>query len=57
MDTEQLSMTKIGLSAVIGVVLNLVLPKTKKNDARKKEKALKTRSFSKLFLFFLHHSE
>ena len=50
-------MTKIGLSAVIGVVLNLVLPKTKKNDARKKEKALKTRSFSKLFLFFLHHSE
>lgn len=33
MDTEQLSMTMIGLSAVIGVVLNLVLPKTKKKEA------------------------
>lgn len=33
MDTEQLSMTKIGLSAVIDVVLNLVLPKTKKKEA------------------------
>lgn len=33
MDTEQLSMTKIGLSAVICVVLNLVLPKTKKKEA------------------------
>ena len=33
MDTEQLFMTKIGLSAVIGVVLNLVLPKTKKKEA------------------------
>lgn len=33
MDTEQLSMTKISLSAVIGVVLNLVLPKTKKKEA------------------------
>ena len=33
MDAEQLSMTKIGLSAVIGVVLNLVLPKTKKKEA------------------------
>ena len=33
MDIEQLSMTKIGLSAVIGVVLNLVLPKTKKKEA------------------------
>lgn len=33
MDTEQLSMTKIGLSDVIGVVLNLVLPKTKKKEA------------------------
>lgn len=33
MDTEQLSMTKIGLSAVIGVVLNLVLLKTKKKEA------------------------
>lgn len=33
MDTEQLSMTKIGLSVVIGVVLNLALPKTKKKEA------------------------
>ena len=33
MDTEQLSMTKIGLSAVIGVVLNLALPRAKKKEA------------------------
>jgi len=33
MDTEQLSMTKIGLSAVMGVVLNLALPKMKKKEA------------------------
>ena len=33
MDTEHLSMTTIGLYAVIGVVLHLVLPKTKKKEA------------------------
>lgn len=33
MDIEQLSMTKIGLSAVMGVVLNLALPKMKKKEA------------------------